>query len=82
MTKAYQSSIWNRQFAKRETSDSAVILINYTDGITYGDFIVILDMCVADDPKRNAPWDKKFVTFGNPPNITLEYESRLLHRFH
>ena len=49
-------------FDKQDTS--TVILINFTDSITYGDFVSILDMCIADDHKRYASWDNKFVIWG------------------
>lgn len=50
------------------TLDAAtVIVINLSDSINYGEFVSILDMCVADEHKRYASWDNKFVIFGEPP---------------
>ena len=48
---------------------STVVLIDLTDGITYGNFASILNMCVADGHKRYAWWDNKFVIFGEWPEV-------------
>ncbi len=46
---------------------TAVVLINLTDSVRYGDFVSIADMCEADGHKRYAYWDNKFVIFGEWP---------------
>ena len=46
---------------------SAVILIQLSDSINYGEFISIVDLCETDGHKRYASWDNKFVIFGEPP---------------
>jgi len=51
---------------------STVILINLTDSIRYGDFISIVDMCVADGHKRYAYWDNKFVIFEDLPKRKIK----------
>ena len=55
------------------TEDTAtVVVINLSDSITYGDFISIFDMCVADGHKRYGSWDDRFVIFGEWPEKKKE----------
>ena len=48
---------------------STVVLIDLTDGITYGNFISLFNMCIEDGHKRYAWWDNKFVIFGEWPEV-------------
>ena len=57
---------------------STVILINLTDSIRYGDFISIVDMCVADGHKRYAYWDNKFVIFEDLPKRKIKQTDTIL----
>ena len=55
------------------TQDTAtVVVIILSDSITYGDFISIFDMCLADGHNRYASWDDKFVIFGEWPQKKIE----------
>lgn len=57
---------------KYTEDNSTIVLINLSDNITYGDFISILDMCVADEHQRYASWDNKFVIFGELPKRKIK----------
>ena len=52
---------------KYTEDNSAVVLIYLNDGIYYGDFVALIDMCEYDEHKRYAWWDNKFVIFGELP---------------
>lgn len=51
---------------------STVIIINLKDNISYGNFVSLVDMCHADEHKRYASWDNKFVIFGEWPKREVQ----------